>query len=608
MTSRFPALTPVFALMTLAVCALADSAPVASAPSKEPHLPMALTDSQRQRLRQALEPLDAQYDSGEKMLRRPFSSPGYHTALKGGTVHPTRESLAYAVALLDTGEPQREKRAEDILRRVIALQDQDPASKTYGIWSWFLEEPLAKMSPPDWNWADFLGVQLLQVALYHRDRLPADLAKAVDDSIRHAANSIRKRNVGPGYTNIAIMGTYVTLVAAETYGDEDLKRYAMERLRRFHEYSRHHGAFTEYNSPTYTIVALKELGRLRQHARDPEAKRLAEDIYRMAWEEIAHHFHAPTRQWAGPHSRAYSDLLGKDTLALIQRSTSGRVDFGLSDTRPSADEHRLQTPCPPDLEPYFVSLEQPRELVKTFVRDEKAPVVGTTYLAPAFALGTINRGDLWNQRRPLIAHFGSAERPSYLRLRFLHDGYDFAAARFWGRQKGGRVLAAVNIATDGGDRHPSLDRIKNATIRAKDLRLRFEFGGAAAAAELEAPESLDRPVSLKRDGLHIGIAVPYARFGEGTGRCEAGRDEKTAFLDVVLYEGEERTFRLAELNEARAGLALLLSEKEEALPAVAVSASGGRLKMDWNDLGLDIPLHPDTTAALGEKAGREPAR
>ena len=138
---------------------------------------------------------------------------------------------------------------------MIGLQDQDPASKTYGIWPWFLEEPLARMSPPDWNWADFCGVQLLQVALDHRDRLTPEVRSLVDVSIQHAARSVERRNVGPGYTNIAIMGTYVTLVASELYGWDDLHRYALARLRRFSDYTKVQGAFTEYNSPTYTVVA-----------------------------------------------------------------------------------------------------------------------------------------------------------------------------------------------------------------------------------------------------------------------------------------------------------------------------------------------------------------
>ena len=117
-----------------------------------------------------LEEMHQQYDPRENLIQRPFSSPGYHTTLKGGTVHPTCDSLNYSVALLDSGDPAHLKRACDVLRRAIGLQDQNPANPTYGIWSWFMEEPLEQMSPPDWNWADFCGTQLIQIALDHRDR------------------------------------------------------------------------------------------------------------------------------------------------------------------------------------------------------------------------------------------------------------------------------------------------------------------------------------------------------------------------------------------------------------------------------------------------------
>lgn len=70
-----------------------------------------------------------------------------------------------------------------------------------------------------------------QVALDHRGRLPPELAQRVDAAIRHAARSIERRNVGPGYTNIALMGTCITYVAAELYGLADLQAYAAQRLR-----------------------------------------------------------------------------------------------------------------------------------------------------------------------------------------------------------------------------------------------------------------------------------------------------------------------------------------------------------------------------------------
>lgn len=561
--------------------------------------PFQISPAQATRLRQALKAKDAQFDPQADMLAVPFSSPGYHTTLTNGTVHRTRESLEYAVALLDTGDESLRPRAERILRRVISLQDQDPASKTYGIWPWFLEEPLAQMSPPDWNWADFCGVQLLQVALDHRDRLSPDVRALVDRAIQHAARSIQRRNVGPGYTNIAIMGAYVTLVAAELYQLDDLRAYALARWRNFFEFTQRNGGFSEYNSPTYTVVALKELGRLRQHARDPKARRLTEEIYQRAWAEIAQHFHPPTRQWAGPHSRCYRTLLGGSTLALIERATEGRVKLGRSD--PELDECRLALPCPPNLEARFTTLAAPREWQQNFIPGE-FPVIGTTRLEPAFALGSVNRGDFWNQRRALVAYWGTAAAPSYLHLRFLHDGYDFTAAQFFSAQRGGQVLAAINFATDGGDRHPSLDKIKQGKIRAKDLRLRFEFGGAAGKVKPVAPATLAEPAQLQFGELRVKLAVPFAAFDGLPVHWEAGKDATTAWLDAVIYQGESRAFDLAGMKQAALGVAVSLSTGEGPKVQPAATANGTVLQLDWDGLALAIPIQPSPSATLRKQA------
>ena len=556
---------------------------------------LVLTDEQRARLRDALAPLHQQYDPKERMLQRPFSSPGYHTTLSGGTVHPTRDSLNYAVALLDTGDDTLRQRAEDILTRVIALQDQNPTNRTYGIWSWFLEEPLDKMSPPDWNWADFCGVQLLQAALDHRERLSPPVRARVDDAIRHAARSIQRRNVGPSYTNIAIMGTYVTLVASELYGLADLKEYALARLRRFHDYTKEQGAFTEYNSPTYTMVALKEIARLRLHVKTSDARKMIDELFRVAWEEIATHFHAPTRQWAGPHSRCYNTLMKPEAWAFLHRATEGRVSFG-SD-KPSLDEHRLPMPIPRDFEPSFLRLDEPRELVKTFVRGN-APVVGTTYLDPAFALGSVNRGDTWNQRRPILAYWGDAQYPSYLQVRLLHDDYDFAAGRVFSAQRGGRLLAGLNFAVDGGDRHPSLHRIQDGRFQARDLRLRFEFGGAAGARKLEAPRSLPAPAGLRFGNVNVILAVPFAAFGEQYPHWESGQEDGKSWLDLVLLSGESRTVDLAKITNAAVGLVLQISSDEAPMGPVAAKVSEGRLQLVWERLEVEFPVRPANSREL----------
>ena len=176
-----------------------------------------------------------------RMLGVSWKGPDYHTRVsRGAWVHPTRESLDYALALLQGDGTER---AAAVVRTVLALQDVDPTSKTYGIWPWFLEEPLTEMDPPDWNWADFCGARLAQVLVEHARALPGDLIRDTRTGLGHAAASIFRRNVGPAYTNIAVMGAGVTLAAGELLDEPRLSDYGRRRLRNIVEHTEYHGGF-----------------------------------------------------------------------------------------------------------------------------------------------------------------------------------------------------------------------------------------------------------------------------------------------------------------------------------------------------------------------------
>ncbi len=554
------------------------------------------TPVQRQAFLRALEREDQNYDPAERMLRTPYSSPGYHTTLTGGFVHGTRNTLDYAVALLDSGDPDQLLRAEQVLRRVITSQDQDPNSRTYGIWSWFLEEPLEKMSPPDWNWADFCGTQLLQVALDHLNRLPADLQQQVKDSILHAARSIQRRNVGPGYTNIALMGTYVTLVAGERFNVPDLLDYGKQRLRRFYDYTKDKGSFTEYNSPTYTMVAIEEISRMIQHVRDTEAQRLLRELNEFAWRHVARRFHPSTKQWAGPHSRAYSTLLGPSTLATIQRATGGKVQFlPEAEAWESLDAHRLNLKCPSELYGHFTKLEVPRAEIEMFEKYPRAEhdIVGTTYLHPQFALGSVNIGDFWNQRHPVIGYGETPAGPGALRLRCLHNDYDYASASLFTVQDKGDILGAVLFATDRGDTHISLDKIQNATIIARDLRLRLQFEGALRNLKLPSVTTADK--MKMREPIRFSCGPTEGVFCIGEAECdglpvrlETGRDAESAWVDLVLYHGPDREFNFAKIKEAAIVFTLSLTPSTAAFGTPTVSLYSS-IAADLSAAGVTSP-------------------
>lgn len=492
---------------------------------------------------------DAEYDPDHGLVGHAAQTPGYHTTLPDGTrVHSTVANLDYAVACLASGELARAARAADVLARVLDHQDTDSEHATYGIWPWFTDEPLTQMSPPDWNWADFCGARLAVLLTYHTGALPAELVERTRAALRHAANAIVRRNVGPGYTNIAIMGATVTAAAGELLDDAALLDYARARMRRNVAHTEFHGGFNEYNSPTYTMVALAECDRALELVRDESVRADAARLREVAWTTIAEHWHPATGEWAGPHSRCYSDRLPDSTRERLRVLLGAAPDASFDFVR--------QELCPAHLRARFQALPEPVvELQRTFVRAEDgAPVtVGTTWLCETACLGSINHDTLWVQRRPVLGYWLTAGPAAVLRLRCLKDGRDFAAGDVTSRQSGARVESTLAFAPRTGDHHCSLDRPADGLFWGSTLAFRYELSADDARVEAD-----DDGWRLAAGGWQARVTVGEATFEDAPVRWTAGSEAGWAWVEAVLYTGERRSFDWPRLASARLAANLLL--------------------------------------------------
>lgn len=477
----------------------------------------------------------------------PNHSPGYHTTIPDGVwVHSTRLNFDYALALLESNSAPNLERAAAVLERLLDLQDTDPVHGTYGIWPWFTEEPLPKMAPPDWNWADFCGARLAHMLLEYPDRLSPALRARTAEALGHAGWAIFRRNVQPGYTNIAIMGGGVALFAGAILGEAQLVQYGRRRLERFVEYTAEHGDFNEYNSPAYTTIALEEVERILQLARDEAARDSAEAIRRHAWKVIAEHYHPATGQWAGPHSRTYSDTLTADKYAFLET----RLGFALKPGGERVEEPWSpirSLPCPAEIRDRFRRLPEPEVRLRQrfdlrLVAAEDRSLWGSTWLTEGATLASINSGSFWTQSRPLVGYWNAGdEQPAVLRTRFLHDGRDFASALISNAQAGPRVLSGISFSLDRGDFHPSLDRSKRPVFPSHDLRLRFELTHASARAEQTGGNQFQLSAGEYRAEIH---ALP-GRFGPHEVRWELGGEAGRVWLDGICYAGPRADIDLA---------------------------------------------------------------
>lgn len=550
-----------------------------------------------------LNALHKDYNPDLRLLRRPFKSPGYHTTIREADfVHPTRDALLYAVALLDSGLDTYRERAFHIIERVVSLQDTDRSSHTFGIWSWFYEEPLEVMSPPDWNWADFNGKQLLLAVIRYGALFPAELLERTKLAICNSCDAIIKRNVGPDYTNIAIMGAFVTLIAGERLGEERYLTYGLDRLERFYRYTKDKGTFNEYNSPTYAIIAIEELSSIATETNNAEAGEWVSELLDIAWQMVAYHFHPRLKQWSGPHSRTYETLLPPERLSFLQIACGGQVDFVPdSEFVYGLTWYGNRFACPERYYAYF-SGQPDREFVQALSKPNEGAKgrQASTYMDRQLSLGTFSSNIMWNQCRNLLAYLVNGAESTYVHLRVLHDGYDYSSAVYTSVQKRGTVLFGLTFATNGGGTHPNLDRVEGRIV-ASDLRIRFEIGGSQDAISLEKQEN--GIVHLRIAGIQLKVKTIYGIFDERNQfDWELSRDENKTYLDMVLHIGLARSFDFHQIGQACCLVAFAVGGDDDPLETeldVQQAWISGQVRAAGGErLFLIVPSKPDTLEAL----------
>jgi hypothetical protein len=544
-----------------------------------------------------LEVLDRDYVPELALVREKIKTPGYHTLLPDGTVaHSTRTAMDYALLLLDSNNDGRLDRAAQVIRKIASLQETDPTKATYGIWSWFYDEPLEKMSPPDWNWADFIGGRIAQAIATHGHRLPGDVLAVAKTSLRNAAWSIFRRNIGPGYTNIAIMGAMVTAAAGEILGEPFLLDYGRRRIQNVVAALAEHGSFQEYNSPTYTMVVLEETDRLRLVVKDAPCRAAAVTLAEHAWQLIADSFHPSTGQWAGPHSRAYADRLRPGMIQTLEAATG----LSLAVPRPGEPEHdgsekRLTPPvekCPAKFLERFRRLPQPEmQLVRRFIRRADHDIIGTTWLTERAALGSINRENTWTQRRFLIGYLHTPADPAVVfRVSARWNDIDFMALGVRQAQQGPRVLSAFHVLTGSGAYHLSLDRMPESIYATTDLRIRCELTGHGVRVKKLAEDRYE----LAADPFRVIVHLPAGQFDGAPITHELVETTDRAGVHAVLYHGPEKRFDFKKTAMTFAIATELLTAGQEPSAPPSVTVHGDQLATDWpaGALRLESPINP----------------
>ncbi|MGW1407125.1 hypothetical protein [Streptomyces sp. NPDC002403] len=542
-------------------------------------------------LRAALAEGDRCWDAEANLLQVEAPYNPIHTNIKGGHAHPTRNSLHYALLLLERGGEGDAERAHSVILRIAGLQDRSPENATYGIWGYYAEEPAAEMVPADWNWADFLGIALLLVHARHGDALPAGVRHELRESLRHAAASIVRRNVHLTYTNVAVMGTFVTLAAGKVLDDEELFAYGRDRMVRLSQAIDGTGSFTEFNSPSYWGVVLQTLTLIREHVTDEEVLELNDRLHDRLWLHFLARWHPPTRQLSGPMARCYSNDLGvppflaKAVGGLLgapePRPVRGEMSTGLD----SCVDYRM----PDWVRPRLLELESAHEHRELFT-GSPAPETGTTWLDPVTTLGSVNHQDTWLQRRPLFGHWVRPDGTSgHLHVHLMKDDgaedFDFASGVLSTVQSGPHVAWLAGFACPAGDRHHHLDMIEPGDrFRARSLRLVVDLIGAPPVA---AKSPVDGGVEVDLGTARLDFRLAGGAFGGRTPAARLVPHADGVRIEVVLFESTTPAeLDWAELGDTfAAGTLSLVPSGSEAdarpVPGPELDVAGDRAEVRW---------------------------
>lgn len=452
-------------------------------------------------------------------------SGGYHTRISGNLHSPTDNS-GYADRVFFLRREEYYEEARTVLWSLIKYQDNRESSATYGLWPYYIEEDCDHMIAPDYNMADFNAKHFAYILKRRSDCLDDKLRTALSESLMKAAMCSIRRNVSPDYTNISLMSLNTIINAGEISGNKAFLERGKERLEKVHAYNTFCGSFSEYNSSTYSPLAIEEISMMLELFEDEECVKMAKDLNAIAWEMVLSHYHRRLKQLSPPQMRCYNSFEGQKLEEMIYLGTNGA--FGSVEGDKPKYPAMLQIPpvCPEEaVEKYLRKPFEPKFIDQTFYKknnirtpDEDTVIIRSidspdlkafTYMAEDYAMGAFEKTDMWTQRRTSMVYWGEGEHASCMFLRCLNYDYDYCSGMVYTNQYNNVMLAHTGFVTDRGDFHYILDKTKDGMLTTKKLFFKFEFEGDCSSLTVEQNGGR---FTVRDKGITIEINIAEAVF------------------------------------------------------------------------------------------------
>ena len=194
---------------------------------------------------------------------------------------------------------------EAVINAVLDSQITNPADPHFGNFLWERELEVVE----DLNAVNFVLFRFVPLMTDFTDRFTAKTFERMLVAVRNGLVALERIDVHLLYTNIVLKDISITCLGGELLGDREIAERGYLKMRRWFDRTNDSGMPTEYNSPTYTKLAIEVLGRLSVTTTDEGTRVLSELAGARLAVSAALRINPVTRRWAGPFGRAYRDVV-----------------------------------------------------------------------------------------------------------------------------------------------------------------------------------------------------------------------------------------------------------------------------------------------------------
>lgn len=189
----------------------------------------------------------------------------------------------YAWLLYRTSDRANWRKADEVLKEVVAQQDSDPESTTYGQWGWTRRDG---ESFGDLNRALFRADVMFVKLWEQQDRMSRSARSAFRESCRRLTEAARRRwdteifDVGrdfTAYSNIFVLYVEALMLAGERFGDARMKKMAKSQWARWYNHISVFG-IDEFASPAYNYVIFSHLPNIHDFSHDERIERESKEV------------------------------------------------------------------------------------------------------------------------------------------------------------------------------------------------------------------------------------------------------------------------------------------------------------------------------------------